>query len=138
MKPALNEGLLAGSAKRSGESPTARLFGNYLRIVGASALASLVFLFASHDPFLRAAPATAALSDRTPSVSVNRAHKDDRLPLFKSLHNFSPARTGYVIWWNLRGLNGSQAHRRVPVGCDPAFSPVASPSLAVVYGRCMT
>ena len=117
----------------------ATLFGNYLRIVGAGALVSLAFLFGSLDPFLRAAPVTAsAVSDRTSPVSVNRDPKGDRLPLFKSSANSGPAGTGHVIWWDLRGLNGSQAHRQVPVGCDPAFSPVASPSLAVVYGRCMT
>lgn len=115
------------------------LFGNYLRIMSAGALVSLAFLFGSLDPFLRAAPVTAAaVSDRTPPVSVNRYGKGDLLPLLKSSDNSGPAVTGHVGWWDLRGLNGSQAHRQVPVGCDPAFSPVASPSLAVVYGRCMT
>jgi hypothetical protein len=117
----------------------ARLFGNYLRIVGASALVSLAFLFGSLDPFLRAAPVTAAaVNDRAPPVSVNRYPKGDRLPLSKNADNSGPVGTRHVIWWDLRGLNGSQAHRQVPVGCDPSFSPVASPSLAVVYGRCMT
>jgi hypothetical protein len=117
----------------------ARLFGNYLRIVGASALVSLAFLFGSLDPFLRAAPVTAAaVSDRTPPVSVNRYRKDDRLPLLKSLDNSGRAGTGHVISGDLRGRNGSQAYRQVPVGCDPAFSPVVSPSLMVVYGRCIT
>jgi hypothetical protein len=117
----------------------ARLFGNYLRIVGASTLVSLAFLFGSLDPFLRAAPVTAAaVSGRTPPVSVNRYRKDDRLPLLKSLDNSGPAGTARVILGNLRGHNGPQAYRRPPVGCDPAFSPVASPSLAVVYGRCIT
>jgi hypothetical protein len=116
------------------------VFGNYLRIAGASALVSLAFLFGSLDPFLRAAPVTgAAVSDRIPPpVSVNRHHKGDRLPVVKSADNSGPAGAGHVIWWDLRALNGSQAHRQAPVGCDPAFSPVASPSLAVVYGRCMT
>jgi len=117
----------------------ATLFGNYLRIVGAGTLVSFAFLFGSLDPFLRAAPVTAAaVSDRTPPVSVNRYPKGDRLPLVKSSDNSGPLGTGHVIWWDLRALNGSQAQKRVPVGCDPAFSPVASPSLAVVYGRCMT
>jgi hypothetical protein len=103
-----------------------RLFGvvNYLRVVGAFALVSTSFFLASLDPFLRAAPiAGSAASERTPPVSVNRYHKGDRLPIVKS---------------NLHGLNGSQAREKVPVGCDPAFSPVASPALATVYGRCMT
>jgi len=117
----------------------ASLFGNYLRIVGAGALVSLAFLLGSLDPFLRAAPVTAAaVSDRAPPVSGNRYLKGDRLPMSKNVDNSGPVGTRHVIWWDLRGLNGSQAHRRLPIGCDPAFSPVASPSLAVVYGRCMT
>jgi hypothetical protein len=112
----------------------ANFFGNYLRIAGASALVSLAFLFGSLDPFLRAAPVTAAASDRIPPVSVNRDRKGDRFPVFNSADNSGPAGTGHVIWWDLRALNGSQAHRQAPVGCDPAFSPVASPSLAVCMG----
>jgi hypothetical protein len=27
--------------------------------------------------------------------------------------------------------------KRVPVGCDPAFSPFADPALAHIYKRCM-
>lgn len=30
------------------------------------------------------------------------------------------------------------APKRAPVGCDPSFSPVASPSLANIFGRCTT
>jgi hypothetical protein len=26
----------------------------------------------------------------------------------------------------------------VPVGCDPSFSPVTSPRLAYIYGRCLS
>jgi hypothetical protein len=116
--------------------------GDYLRIlriIGAGALVSLAFFFASLDPFLRAAPiAGTAVSERTPPVSVNRYRKGDRLPLVRSSNNTGSAGSSHAIWWELRGLNGSQARGRVPVGCDPAFSPVASPSLATVYGRCMT
>jgi len=116
--------------------------GDYLRlvrIVGASALVTLAFFFCSLDPFLRAAPVAAtAVSGHTPPMSVNRYRKGDRLPLFKSSDSARPAGANRVIWWDLRGLDSSQARRRVPVGCDPAFSPVVSPSLAVVYGRCVT
>ena len=112
----------------------ARLFSNYLRVVGAGALVSLAFLFGSLDPLLRAAPVTAAAVSE--SVLVNRYSKGDRLTFIKSLDHSRPP--GIVISWDLRGLNRSQARRPVPVGCDPAFSPVVSPSLAVVYGRCVT
>jgi hypothetical protein len=116
--------------------------GEYLRVVrmvGAGALVSVAFLFGSLDPFLRAAPVTAtAVSDHTPPVSVNRYRKGDRLPLLKSSDNSAPAAANHAIWWDLRGLDGSRAGKQVPVGCDPAFSPVVSPSLATVYGRCAT
>jgi hypothetical protein len=135
----MSESLFAGLAKRFQEAPMARFFGNCLRIMGAGALVSVAFLFGSLDPFLRATPLTsAAVSDGISPGSVNRDRKGDRSPLFKSSDNSGPSRTGYVIRWDLRGLNGSQAHRHVPVGCDPAFSPITSPPLAVVYGRCMT
>jgi hypothetical protein len=108
-------------------------------MVGAGALVSVAFLFGSLDPFLRAAPVTAtAVSDHTPPVSVNRYRKGDRLPLLKSSDNSAPAAANHAIWWDLRGLDGSRAGKQVPVGCDPAFSPVVSPSLATVYGRCAT
>jgi hypothetical protein len=110
-----------------------------VRFVGAGAIVSLAFFFASLDPFLRAAPMTGtAVSDRTAPVSVNRDRKGDRLPLFRSSDNSGRTGTNHTILWDVRGLNGSQARERVPVGCDPAFSPVASPSLATVYGRCTT
>ena len=135
----MSETLLAGLAKRFREAPMARLFGDYLRIGGAGALVSVAFLFGSLDPFLHAAPVTAAaVSDRSPPVLVNRYGKGDRLPLFKIRYNSGPPGTDHVIRWDLPGLNGSRTHRQVPVGCDPTFSPIASPSLVVVYGRCMT
>ena len=122
----------------------ARLFGSIdylriIRIVGAGAIVSLAFFFASLDPFLRAAPMTGtAVSERTASVSVNRDRKGDRLPLFRSSEISGQTGTNHTVLWDVHGLNSSQAHGRVPVGCDPAFSPVASPSLATVYGRCTT
>lgn len=103
----------------------ARFF--YLRAAGAVALCSLAFLLVSFDPFLSAAPIGAGLSDRTPAVSVNHFRKGDRLPL---VH---PGE----VWRDLRVPGTLQSQQRVPFGCDPAFSPVASPSMSRVYGRCM-
>ena len=31
----------------------------------------------------------------------------------------------------------SRAHKKIPVGCDTAFSSVSSPQFATVYGRCL-
>jgi hypothetical protein len=118
---------------RTGEAPMARLFGNYLRIVGASALVSLAFLFGSLDPFLRAAPVTAAaVSNRTPPVSVNRYRKDDRLPLLKSLDNSGRAGTGSC---DLRGSSRAQWFAGVQTGACRLRSRLQSGRVSVARGR---
>jgi len=78
------------------------------------------------DPFLNAASIGPGVS-RGPAFSVNRDRKGDRLPLH-------PSRT---IWREFRVPDGRQSQQRVPLGCDLAFSPVTSPALSKVYGRCM-
>jgi hypothetical protein len=98
-----------------------------LRIAGAVALCSLAFLLLSFDPFLSAAPIGTSASDHAPTVSVNRFRKGDRLPLYH------PG----AVWRDLRVPDSLQSQQKVPFGCDPAFSPVATPSLSTVYGRCM-
>ncbi|HTV28563.1 MAG TPA: hypothetical protein VMF32_12335 [Xanthobacteraceae bacterium] len=116
----------------------AKLCGSF-RIVVAFALVSLAFFFASLDPFLRAAPIGGpAVSDRTPAVSVNRYRKGDRLPVLSNSDNSNRTGAKGAIWWDRREQGSSQTSRQVPIGCDPAFSPVTSPSLAKVFGRCMT
>jgi hypothetical protein len=113
--------------------------GGLFRIAVAFAFVSLVFLFASLDPFLRAAPIGGrAVIDRTPSVSVNRYRKGDRLPILSNSENSNRTGAKSRIWWDLRERGSAQSGRQVPIGCDPAFSPVSSPSLAAVFGRCMT
>jgi len=110
----------------------------YLRIGGASAVLSLALFLVSLNAFLSAAPiAGAGLGSTTPAVSVNRSLKGDRLPLFNSgVSNSTGPKLG--VWPNeLRAPDRSQSREQMPVGCDPAFSPVSSPSLAKVYGRCM-
>jgi hypothetical protein len=113
--------------------------GGFLRIVVAFTLVSFAFLFGSLDPLLRAAPIGGpAVNDRTPAVSVNRDRKGDRLPVLSGSDKSKRTGAKRTIWWDLRGQGGSQTRRQVPIGCDPAFSPVSSPSLATVFGRCMT
>jgi hypothetical protein len=97
----------------------------YVRIVGAIVLCSLAFLLVSFDPFLRAAPIGSG-DDQTP-VSVNQFRKGDRLPLY---HPDAGQQ-------DFHRPNGLQTQRHVPFACDPAFSPVATPSLSKVFGRCM-
>ena len=60
-------------------------------------------------------------------VSVNRANKGDRLsqaPAEQPAHSL-PSTEAVV------------PPKRVPLGCDPAFSPVADPAHANIYKRCL-
>ena len=113
--------------------------GGFLRIVVAFTLVSFAFFFGSLDPFLRAAPIGGpTVNDRTPAVSVNRYRKGDRLPVLSNSDTSNRAGANGANWWESRGQGSAQTHREVPIGCDPAFSPVSSPSLATVFGRCTT
>ena len=103
-----------------------RLFS--LRIVGAVALCSAAFILAGAAPYLHAAPAVPGLSDPEPSTMVNHFRKGDRLPLFHA----------HAVRQEERTPSGSPTQGKVPFGCDSAFSPVTSPELATVYGRCMS
>lgn len=105
-------------------------------IAGAVGLLALLPLLVNLDPFLTAAPLAGVSQDfRTPPVAVNRTLKGDRQPVIDAgtanSSGFKPAS------WP-RELNPPEGATRpkMPFGCDPAFSPVASPSLAQVYGRC--
>ncbi len=107
------------------------LFGSgiYTRIAGLAGLVSLALLLflVSLDPLLRAAPLTdPGVTANTHAFSINRARKGDRLPSFAT----GAARSGAPASLQTRG--------KPPVGCDPAFSPVTSPALKHIYGRCMT
>jgi hypothetical protein len=99
----------------------------YVRVAGAIVLCSILFLLVSLDPFLRAAPIGPGIGEQTPAVSVNRFRKGNLLPI----HHSS------AVWQDFRRPDGLQTERHVPLGCDPAFSPVATPSLSTVFGRCM-
>lgn len=94
-----------------------------LRVMGAVALCSAAFVAA---PYLYAAPAVPGLSNPEPAVTVNHFRKGDRLPLFhrRAVRQEVPPAS-------------SQKPGKVPIGCDSSFSPVTSPALATLYGRCM-
>ena len=65
----------------------------------------------------------------TATISVNRTHKGDRLPqesLAKPNPSFSPSTKA-----------APDLPKRVPLGCDPAFSPIADPAHAHIHKRCM-
>lgn len=57
-------------------------------------------------------------------ISVNRANKGDQLRFER--------RTGATT------QIGIFVPHRIPLGCDSAFSPIASPKAAYFFGRCLT
>lgn len=99
----------------------------YVPVSSGLALFAFALSFLSVQAFLSAAPIGPAVSGDTPAVTVNRVRKGDRLPLYR------PDAATPVI----RVPDGLQTQEKVPLGCDRAFSPVSSPSVATVYGRCM-
>lgn len=114
----------------------------FVRIAGALALTSLAVLFVGLVPFFGGAPSMSA--DYAPSglgVSVDRQYKGDRLPMHTAT---APS----ILQNDFAALALTQAGAQprsetlipphVPFACDPSFSPVASPRLAYVYGRCLS
>jgi hypothetical protein len=97
------------------------------RLMGAAALCSAAFVLAGAAPYLHAAPITPGLTNPEPSMTVNDFRRGDRLPLFRprAVREERPS-------------IGSQTQGRVPLGCDSSFSPVTSPELATLYGRCIS
>jgi hypothetical protein len=85
---------------------------------------------------LAASCAAYALTDRstasgmqpTPTVTVDRTNKGDRLPQAsppeQSSSSLVPAKP--------------TSPKRVPIGCEPAFSPVADPAGAHIFLRCLS
>jgi hypothetical protein len=96
-----------------------------IRVLGAVALCSSALILVGLAPF-PGAPAAAGVSSPIATITVNRFRKGDRLPLFPSQATRRDVKP-----------QGLESPQRIPVGCDPAFSPVSTPSLSMVYGRCM-
>lgn len=90
--------------------------------------AAVVFLSSTVASVVCAATAPNAAGSAT-SVNVNRVDKSDRLPLTPAIP-VKPAST------NSNRTQPLPVY--VPVGCEPAFSPVAEPARARVAGRCLT
>jgi hypothetical protein len=93
----------------------------------------------------------------TPASNVNRAAKSNRLAAPRSgdavateglplpdvamrQHSNRPVKPGPIYEINERADDNKrrQLAPKVPVGCEPSFSPVAAPALAHHTGRCMT
>jgi hypothetical protein len=89
------------------------------KLKGAMAVAIVVGLIAGTFPTL-GNPGFAKTAQS--NVLVNRATKGDRLPLKRTSAASLPV----------------AAKAQPPVGCDPAFSRVADPARAHVFGRCIS
>jgi hypothetical protein len=105
----------------------------YLRMASAAGLVGLAVLMVGLAPFLGDPSAGAGFTGTTSPFSVNRSLKGDRLPVSNSIILNAPD------WRGAAGSRSSVGSRGpMPVGCDPAFSPITSPVAANVYGRCIT
>jgi hypothetical protein len=101
----------------------------FARSAGALGVTALALFFVGLIPFLSVEPTAGA--GFTPAFSVNREYKGDRLP--------SPSDINSAVSRNdVRLPRRSAMPAEIPVGCDPAFSPVSSPRMAYFYGRCVT
>ncbi|MFY9838534.1 MAG: hypothetical protein WAK55_19090 [Xanthobacteraceae bacterium] len=101
-----------------------------IRIAGAFGVTALAAFFLGFLPLLGDPTAGAGVAaKRTPSFSVNRELKGDRLPI----SNVTPAapRSG-------SNVERSDRPDQIPVGCEGSFSPISAPQFAHVFGRCMT
>jgi hypothetical protein len=103
----------------------------FVRIAGAVGITSLALLFLGLIPFLSVDPTAGASPSSSSTFSVNREYKGDRLPS-ADINAAALLRTQFQL------RQQPQAPREIPVGCDASFSPISSPRLAYVYGRCTT
>lgn len=102
----------------------------FLRMASAAGLLTLALFFVGVDPFLSAGANLA----KTPTITVNRALKGDRLQL--TVPTVVDAPSWQNEFNNLRGTQ-SQTQAEKPFACDPAFSPIFVKKTNV-YGRCLT
>ena len=116
-----------------------RFLGKVAGAVGSAAGLVSLSLFTAALITFPAWPTTGAGFWKTPSISVNRALKGDRLPIngtpdASPLHPISspPAQLPDESQQATRPRTRAQ----IPLGCDAAFSPISSPLLAHVFRRC--
>ncbi|MBX9830282.1 MAG: hypothetical protein K2Z80_27345 [Xanthobacteraceae bacterium] len=65
-----------------------------------------------------------------PQVKVNRAAKGDLLAVRRTVPKQTPEQA-------IRKPSGPNQKQRIMDGCDPLFSPVTTPSMAHIPGRCV-
>jgi hypothetical protein len=115
----------------------------FVRIAGALGITALALFFVSVIPFFADPIVGAGFAAKPPSFSVHREFKGDRLPASSIAPVASRNRPqNGPITRDLGARDGGQDRaqkpRRIPIGCEGSFSPISSPRLAHVLGRCMT
>jgi hypothetical protein len=124
-----------------------------IRITGALGITALALFFVTVIPFF-ADPIVGAGIAKPSSFSVNREFKGDRLPASSIAPVASRSRLQNgpntrdlgardlgardLGARDLGGQDQAQKPRRIPIGCEGSFSPISSPRLAHILGRCMT
>jgi hypothetical protein len=106
----------------------------FARITGMLAVTLLALFFVSLLPLLSAAR---TVTSGSPDVTVNREFKGDRLP-FHTAAGPSLWQSDFESLMLPRMQSQTDTPHEIPFACDPSFSPVATPRLAFVYGRCMS
>jgi hypothetical protein len=101
----------------------------FIRIAGALGVTALALLFVGLIPFFADPTVGAGIAAKAPGFSINRQFKGDRLPV---------SGTPNVARRGLSTQDQSSKPQKIPVGCEGAFSPISSPRLAHIVGRCMT
>ena len=104
-----------------------------LRTASALGVVALAAAFVGVAPLLTNVPSAGSSGlARTPPVSVDRTLKGDRLPSPNSAVLYIPD------WqYEFGVLSPAKPHAQIPLGCDPAFSPIFAPAASNVYRRCM-
>jgi hypothetical protein len=115
----------------------------FVRIAGALGITALALFFVSVIPFFADPIVGAGFAAKPPSFSVNREFKGDRLPAssIAPVASRSRPQSGPItrdLGARDGGQDQAQKPRRIPIGCEGAFSPISSPRLAHIVGRCMT
>ena len=121
----------------------------FIRIAGALGITALAVFFVSVIPFFADPIVGAGFAAKPPSFSVNREFKGDRLPASSIAPVASRSRPQNgpntrdlgardLGARDLGGQDQAQKPRRIPIGCEGSFSPISSPRLAHILGRCMT
>ncbi len=121
----------------------------FIRIAGALGITALALFFVSVIPFFADPIVGAGFAAKPPSFSVNREFKGDRLPASSIAPVASRSRPQNgpntrdlgardLGARDLGGQDQAQKPRRIPIGCEGSFSPISSPRLAHILGRCMT